>query len=123
MVWCQGESDGDKLYSGSQSVETYKSNTLSVFSYMQEVGVTDMFIVQTGHYNGSDDTEGTHDAAYVSVNEAQAAMAEENDNVYTVASFLDYKDNMIDTYHFNQAAYNQVGTTAGINIAKAYAEN
>lgn len=122
MVWCQGESDGDKLYSGSQSVATYKSNTLAIFDYMKEVGVTDMFIVQTGHYNGSDDEEASHEAAYVSINAAQAELSDENENVYTVGSLLDYKDNMIDSYHFNQDAYNAVGTTAGKNIADIYSE-
>lgn len=120
MVWCQGESDGDKIKSGSQSADGYKSATLSVFNYMRDVGVEDMFIVQTGHYNGTDDDDGTHDAAYVSINMAQSELAEENDNVYTAASFLEYKENMIDAYHFNQAAYNAVGTAAGKAIADAY---
>lgn len=120
MVWCQGESDGDKIYSGSQSVEGYKSATLTVFNYMKTVGVTDMFIVQTGHYNGSDSSAEKHDEAYVSINEAQAALAAENNNIYTVASLLGYKENMIDNYHFNQTAYNAVGTAAGAAIADVY---
>ncbi len=122
MVWCQGESDGDKINSGSQTVDGYKSATLSIFNYMKEVGVTDMFIVRTGHYNGSDDPEGTHDAAYVLINEAQADLADENKNIYVVGSLLDYQDNMIDAYHYNQTAYNEVGTAAGKAIAEAYAE-
>lgn len=122
MIWCQGESDGDKIYSGSRSVDGYKSNTLSVFEYMKTVGVTDMFIVQTGHYNGNDENASAHDTAYVSVNEAQSAMADENDNVYTVASLLNYQNNMIDSYHYNQAAYNEVGTAAGKAIALIYSE-
>ncbi len=122
MVWCQGESDGDKIKSGSQSVDGYKAATLSVFEYMKEVGVTDMFIVKTGHYNGSDDADGAHDAAYTAVNAAQQAMADENDNVYVVASLLEYKENMIDSYHFNQTAYNAVGKAAGKAIGGVYAE-
>ncbi len=117
MVWCQGEADADKIYSGSRSVDTYKSNTLSVFSYMQDAGVTDMFIVQTGHYNGSDDTDGTHDEAYVSVHDAQAELAADNDNIYVVGSFLEYQEYMKDSYHFYQTAYNAVGTAAGAAIA------
>ncbi len=117
MVWCQGESDGDKIYSGSQSTSGYKSATLNIFNYMKEVGVTDMFIVQTGHYNG-DDT--AHDEAYVAIHDAQSELAAENDNIYTVGSFLEYKDDMIDTYHYNQKAYNEVGTAAGAAIAQIY---
>ena len=41
MVWCQGEADADKIYSGSQSAASYKSQTLNVFEYMKTVGVTD----------------------------------------------------------------------------------
>lgn len=120
MVWCQGEADADKIYSGSQSAESYKTQTLNVFDYMKTVGVTDMFIVQTGHYNGTDDTDGKHDEAYVTVHNAQAELANENDNVYTVGSFLEYKDNMKDNYHFHQIAYNAVGKTAGKAIAEIY---
>ena len=120
MVWCQGEADADKIYSGSQSAVSYKSQTLNVFEYMKTVGVTDMFIVQTGHYNGDDDTDGKHDEAYVTVHDAQAELASENDNVYTVGSFLEFKENMKDNYHFHQIAYNTVGIAAGKAIAEIY---
>ena len=120
MVWCQGEADADKIYSGSQSAASYKSQTLNVFEYMKTVGVTDMFIVQTGHYNGDDDTDGKHDEAYVTVHDAQAELASENDNVYTVGSFLEFKENMKDNYHFHQIAYNTVGIAAGKAIAEIY---
>ena len=120
MVWCQGEADADKIYSGSQSAASYKSQTLNVFEYMKTVGVTDMFIVQTGHYNGDDDIDGKHDEAYVTVHDAQAELASENDNVYTVGSFLEFKENMKDNYHFYQIAYNTVGIAAGKAIAEVY---
>ena len=120
MVWCQGEADADKIYSGSQSAASYKSQTLNVFEYMKTVGVTDMFIVQTGHYNGDDDTDGKHDEAYVTVHDAQAELASENNNVYTVGSFLEFKGNMKDNYHFHQIAYNTVGIAAGKAIAEVY---
>ncbi|MBQ8301117.1 MAG: hypothetical protein IJX57_04055 [Clostridia bacterium] len=58
----------------------------------------------------------------VAINEAQATLADENDNVYAVASFLGYKENMIDAYHFNQTAYNEVGLAAGKSIADIYAQ-
>ena len=120
MVWCQGEADADKIYSGSQSAASYKSQTLNVFEYMKTVGVTDMFIVQTGHYNGDDDIDGKHDEAYVTVHDAQAELASENDNVYTVGSFLEFKENMKDDYHFHQIAYNTVGIAVGKAIAEIY---
>lgn len=122
MVWVQGESDADKIFSGSQSADGYKSNTLKIFNYMKDAGVTDMFIVQTGHYNGSDDTDGTHDAAYVTVHDAQAALAEENENVYVVGDLLPHQAEMKDNYHYHQSAYNSVGIDAGTAIAEIYAQ-
>jgi hypothetical protein len=121
MVWVQGEADADKLQTGSQTVDGYKSSTLSVFNYMKEVGVTDMFMVQTGHFNGTDD-DGTHDAAYVSIHDAQGTLADENENIYTVGSLLEYQSSMKDQYHYHQNAYNEVGTAAGKAIAQIYAE-
>ena len=121
MVWVQGEADGDKLQTGSQSIDGYKSSTLAVFDYMKEVGVTDMFIVQTGHYNG-DDADGTHDAAYVAIHDAQGELAQENENVYAVGSLLEYQSSMKDAYHYHQDAYNEVGTAAGTAIAQIYAQ-
>lgn len=44
----------------------------------------------------------------------------ENDNVYTVGSFLEFKENMKDNYHFHQIAYNTVGIAAGKAIAEIY---
>ena len=38
-----------------------------------------------------DDTDGKHDEAYVTVHDAQAELASENDNVYTVGSFLEFR--------------------------------
>ena len=122
MVWVQGEADADKIYSGSQTVETYKENTLKVFDYMKTAGVTDMFLVQTGHYNGTDDDAAAHDAAYVAVHDAQGRLAEENENVYAVGTLLAYKESMKDQYHYHQNAYNEVGTAAGAAIAAVYAE-
>ncbi len=121
MVWVQGEADGDKLQTGSQSIDGYKNSTLAVFDYMKEVGITDMFIVQTGHYNG-DDADGTHDAAYVAIHDAQGALAQENENVYAVGSLLEYQSSMKDQYHFHQDAYNEVGIAAGTAIAQIYAQ-
>jgi len=62
---------------------------------MKEIGVTDMFIVQTEHYNG-DDADGMRDAAYVVIHNAQGELAVENENVYSIGSFLEYKASMKD---------------------------
>ena len=41
-------------------------------------------------------------------------------HVYTVGSFLEFKENMKDNYHFHQIAYNTVGIAAGKAIAEVY---
>ncbi|MCX7715292.1 MAG: sialate O-acetylesterase [Clostridia bacterium] len=126
MVWCQGESDADSVYSGSLSTDTYKSRTLSIFNKMMSAGVEKVFIVQTGHYNyeysPSSDTNSDlkHDEAYVAVANVQAEIAESTDNIELVASFQGYKAYMKDCYHFHQAAYNEVGASAGAAIAGIY---
>lgn len=117
MVWCQGETDGDKIHSGNQTIEGYKSATLKIFEYMKDVGVEDIFIVRTGHFNGNDKKR---DEAYLAVNKAQAELASETENVYLTASFLDYIDDMTDAYHYNQRAYNAVGNIVGNVIADIY---
>lgn len=116
VVWCQGESDGDRLYAGKQSVEAYKAGVVKVFEYMKEAGAEVMFIVQTGHFNG-EDADGLHDDAYVAIHDAQGNIAMENDSIYVAGSFLEYKDAMKDSYHYNQNAYNEVGKAVGEAIA------
>lgn len=125
LVWCQGEADADS----GVSADTYKSNTLSIFDTLKNAtGITDVFIVQTGHYNvyvngdTPSDSAYTLDSRYFNINQAQKELAENNENIHTVASFYtDYAlANMRDAYHFYQPVYNSVGETAGINIAAAY---
>ena len=69
-----------------------------------------------------DDADGTHDAAYVAIHDAQGELAQENENVYAVGSLLEYQSSMKDQYHFHQDAYNEVGTAAGTAIAQIYAQ-
>ena len=130
MVWVQGEADADK----GRSESAYKNNTLKVFSNMQSAGITDMFIVKTGHYNINYNlSEGASPSAdalaldekYKQVNTWQQDIADENANIYTVADLYtdEFLARMRDQYHFYQDVYNTVGATAGGNIAKAYDDN
>lgn len=122
LVWCQGEADADN----NRSDDTYKGNTLSIFNSIKAVtGITDSFIVQTGHYNinkDSSDAGFEKDNRYKRICKDQKALADENDDIYTVASL--YTDealaNMRDAYHYYQPTYNSIGTIAGQNIAAAY---
>lgn len=119
MVWAQGETDADNIFLGTQTIDGYKNGTLSVFKYMMEAGVMDIFIVQTGHYNGTEDKDyREHDKSYIDVNTAQKELAYENDNIHTVASFLEYQSSMKDKFHYYQNVYNEIGIKAGKRVAE-----
>lgn len=131
LVWCQGEADADK----NRSDTTYKNNTLSIFNSLKSgTGITDMFIVRTGHYNINYGVSSgqqpsaealAKDAVYLRINQAQKAFAEENENVHYVASFYTNEAlaNMRDQYHYHQPTYNATGAMAGQNIAAVYDHN
>ena len=128
IVWCQGEADADR----AASEDSYKNGTLSFFDYMEEnTGVTDKFIVQTGHYNinygleeGQTPSQDAidKDTNYANVNRYQQRLDAEHDDITSVASFYsdEYLAGMRDQYHYYQPVYNAVGTTAGHNIAAFY---
>lgn len=128
LVWCQGEADADR----SRSDEAYKSNTLQIFSELKSgCGISDMFIVRTGHYNvnyGLADGEQpsdealAKDAEYLRISEAQQSLADENDNIYIAASLYTDEcfEQMRDQYHYYQSVYNTIGTAAGKTIAGIY---
>ncbi|MGN1116243.1 MAG: sialate O-acetylesterase, partial [Candidatus Ornithomonoglobus sp.] len=127
MVWCQGEADADN----NRSESVYKTNTLAIFDNMKDAGITDMFIVKTGHYNinyglakGEEPSETAleTDERYKNVNIWQQELAEDNGHIYTAADL--YTDSalsqMRDQYHYYQPVYNEIGTTAGEAIAAVY---
>ena len=118
MVWCQGCADADN----NRSIETYKSNTKSIFETMKSnAGLTDMFIVRTGHCktSGAAEIDEVKDPRYKAINLAQKELADTEENITAVASFYtdEYAALMRDQYHYHQAAYNSVGAIAGNNTA------
>jgi len=134
MVWCQGESDADKLDISSEEalklgIENYKSKTIQIFNYIENnTGINKEFIICTGHYNynyqtfpnfKSDDEAIKMDTRYLAVSKAQEELAQENEHIIAAATF--YTDmalkNMRDQYHYHQKVYNEVGKKAGYNIA------
>ena len=109
MVWCQGESDGD----AGVSAETYKSNFLTIFNAMKQVGIELCFIVRIGKYNGQGQTD------YTTIIESQSELCKDNSDIImastALASFKD-KGLMKDEFHYYQNGYNLVGTYAGRNV-------
>lgn len=135
LVWCQGESDADGVNTESEdtiasSLNGYKRRTTQIFDHLEEnTGITNEFIVRTGHFNYNYYDEPTEaqiakDDNYLRVANAQTEIAAEDETIELVASF--YTDeafaNMRDQYHYKQPIYNSVGTMAGTNIAAFYGD-
>lgn len=140
LVWCQGESDADGVNTESDdtivsSINGYKLRTVQIFDYLEEyTGITNEFIVQTGHYNYNyalepgeepDAERLGKDENYLRIANAQKELADEDAQIDLVATF--YTDeafaDMRDYWHYNQPVYNAVGEMAGHNIAAVYDES
>ena len=110
MLWCQGESDGDI----GKTHEAYRSDFENMLDEMRSNGIETCFLVQIGHYNGSERVD------YTDIMNAQTEISRTNANVVMVStSFADMKERglMKDAFHYVQQAYNEVGTEAGIQTA------
>lgn len=115
VVWCQGENDGEGTLNGN-----YKTATINIFNNMKALGMTDMFMVKIGHRNN--DT--AKDAQYKQINTWQQELSDENEDMHAVANLYTdkYFARMRDQYHYYQDVYNEIGTTAGGNIADIFSE-
>lgn len=116
VVWCQGESDGDKAVSAS----IYTRNTIELFDRFKSHGAEKCFMIQTGHYNyvdypngGKGVTAEEQDRRYGVIRDAQAELCGNNGDFILAGSFAGHINNMIDEYHYNQTAYNEVGRAVG----------
>lgn len=109
MVWCQGCTDGD-LHTPP---EIYKAHTAEfIRSYCRECGIGKCFLIQIGNHR--DDR-----SLYVPVQQAQAELAEENDEILLVSSRLKTfaeRGLMKDEFHYRQEGYNLIGEEAGRNV-------
>lgn len=124
LVWCQGETDGDRLYQGLITTDLYINKTKKVFEHMKKkTGVEVCFVIQTGHYNWAYDPAETmadtaHDKAYVAIAMAQLKLPVQEKNIRLAGSFLDYRNCMKDLFHYHQSVYNSVGKNAGNIMAR-----
>lgn len=110
MLWCQGESNGDD----GMSKADYKSAFSAFANAWFSRGIETIFLVKIGNYNGT----GTQD--YNTIMTAQNEICQETPNVVMVSTdFAGMKARglMKDDFHYQQAAYNEVGNYAGINTA------
>ncbi len=110
LVWCQGESNGDR----NTSYEDYYNSLTQLYDSLIINGPLEaMFIIQTGN-NVSSPT------LYKDIQQAQSNFCATHDNcelVSTLAkSFID-KGFMIDDYHYSQIGYNILGEDAAKNAS------
>ncbi len=121
MVWCQGETDGDR----GTTPEQYRRNFAKILEIMRKSGVQDCFLIQIGHFHEGFCPEGvggvdsrTLEERYGRVREAQAQICREMEHVYPAGSFEGYRELMKDSFHYRQEAYNEVGRLAGEEAAR-----
>lgn len=111
MVWCQGESDGDS----HTEAKDYRNRFEDMLSSVLLAGIEMCFLITIGKYNG------TKQMDYEEIIRIQHKIAIEHSKVFLASDdFESMKDRglMKDAFHYYQAAYNEVGMTAGRKVAK-----
>lgn len=114
MLWCQGESDGDNIHAGRETIEQYVANTNEIFSTVISHGVDKVLLIRIGNYNAESDTR------YVPIIQAQTEIAKSHDDVIMVScDFAGFREKglMKDSFHYYQDGYNITGNATGINSA------
>ncbi|MCD8327346.1 MAG: sialate O-acetylesterase [Lachnospiraceae bacterium] len=106
LVWCQGETDGDRHMSGEEYIHCFGL----FWGHMQKLGVEHCFLIRIGHYNGPEEI------SYQEIMDAQDMIPQRISGVSLVSGeFADMKERglMKDAFHYYQVAYNEVGSIAG----------
>lgn len=109
MVWCQGESDGDKDMSETE----YKTKLQKMLDVMLANGIEECFLIRIGNHRDLP-------TKYSSIMKAQTDFCISSAKTILVSTkFAEMAAQglMKDTFHYKQAAYNTVGTEAGKNTA------
>lgn len=109
MVWCQGETDGDHNMSEAE----YKVKLHSMLEAMFNNDIETCFLIRIGNHRDNEQQ-------YQDIMQAQTDYCLSNENVVLVSTRFEEmaKSNLMkDPYHYEQEAYNIVGTEAGTNTA------
>lgn len=112
MLWCQGETDGDI----ATSKEAYFTGFSHMLAEMKKHGIENLFLVRIGNCN----IPGCENR-YTDMLKWQDELAQTDPDVIMVSTdFAGMRERglMKDSYHYYQAAYNEVGTNAGIHTAR-----
>lgn len=110
ILWCQGETDGDN----NTTAQDYKTLFDAMLTEMMSKGIEKLFMVRIGNLNYQSSTK------YDVIMNCQTDIAQtETDVVMASTDFAGMRARglMKDQFHYYQAAYNEVGTYSGINVA------
>lgn len=108
MLWCQGETDGDR----GMEPEEYRLYFERMLAEMKGTGTEKCFLIRIGEYNGEEAVN------YDKIIKVQTQIPKEHPDVVLVsADFTEMKKRggMKDWYHYYQWAYNEAGLKAGMN--------
>lgn len=108
MVWCQGETDGDKNMSDIE----YKTKLKVMIDEISK-NVEDCFLIRIGNHRDLP-------AQYSNIIQAQIDFCNEDEKTVLISTKFESMASlglMKDPYHYKQTAYNIVGTEAGTNAA------
>lgn len=114
LVWCQGETDGDR----ETTPALYKARFRNLWAQCRQAGLETCFLVAIGQYNGVKGCD------YTAIHAAQCELAREGPGVVLASDdfgTMQARGLMKDSYHYYQQAYNEVGAKAG-RAAAAYRE-
>lgn len=112
LVWCQGETDGDR----KTAPALYKARFRNLWAQCRQAGLEACFLVPIGQYNGAKGYD------YTAIHAAQRELPQEVSDVLLASDdfgTMRARGLMKDSYHYYQQAYNEVGTAAG-KTAAAY---
>lgn len=114
-VWCQGESDGDDIAAGRETLDQYESNINAIIDGLLTFGLDKIMLVRIGNCNKS----GNY-SRYTNIIEYQTELAQDNENFVMVScdfAGMQADGLMKDNFHYYQKGYNITGNHAGINAA------
>lgn len=115
LLWCQGETDGDHKMSGEEYIRHFSE----FWTALKTLGITHCYLIQIGHFNpylAGPEAE-FHD--YTEIMAAQYSIPKRFSDVTLVSEKFKtmlHRGLMKDTFHYYQAAYNEVGEDAATNI-------
>ena len=114
MLWCQGESDGDR----GTTAEEYKERFKVLWQEMKAVGIEKCFLIKTGKKNvpGQEEDYEEIRKAQEELCSSEAGMDGKIVIVSRCLGEMHERGLMKDAFHYYQQAYNECGAEAGQNV-------